>query len=86
LSRVAARWTVQTTKLPVRGLNADRTNNYIVLLIVNGGSRDERSNYTLGALPKEKNRNTHHTAGWMGLRAGLDILEKRKTSLAATDI
>jgi hypothetical protein len=55
-SRVAARWPVQTTQLPVRGLRADRTDSCTVLLIVNGGSRDERSNYTLGALPKGRNR------------------------------
>jgi hypothetical protein len=86
ISRVAARWPVQTAKLPVRGLSADRTNSCIVLLILNGGSRDERSDYTLGVLPKERNPITHHIAGWMGPRAGVDVLEKIKISFAATDI
>jgi hypothetical protein len=40
--------------VPVRGLSADRTNSCTVLLIVKGGSRDERYNYTLGSLPKWK--------------------------------
>jgi hypothetical protein len=48
LSRAVARWPVQTAKLSVRSLSADRTDSYTVLLIVNGGSRDERSDYTLG--------------------------------------
>jgi hypothetical protein len=56
--------------LQVRGLSGDRKNRCIVLLTLNVGSRDERSNFTLGVLPKRKN----------------DVLENRKIFLPVTDI
>jgi hypothetical protein len=69
-SRVAAGWPVQTKKLPVHGLSADRKNSCIVLLILNESSRHERSNYTLGALPNGRNHGNHHIRDWMSPRAG----------------
>jgi len=37
------------------------------------------------ALAPGKNSDTYWTGGWVGLRAGLDVLEKRKISWSSQD-
>jgi hypothetical protein len=56
-----------------RGLSEDRTNSCKVLLIVNGSSGDERSNYTLCFTQWTKHSGYRQVTDWMDIWANLSF-------------